>query len=236
MWWCGSSWGGSVGEWRPATLDQLVKLQRGHDLPTSQRRNGSVPVMGAAGQSGTHDTALVKAPGVVLGRAGASMGKATYCDVDFWPLNTSLYVTDFLGNDPRFVYYLLGLIDFSGYNSGAAQPMLNRNYIKRVQISLPELPEQRAIAGIIGALDDKIVANERVAAMARELWRRARIRSNTNGDAGKARTQTIRNSGDSIARFVDNGSYQTVELKGAIDLSGCGGKLGVARVHWMEAV
>lgn len=158
-----------MAEWRQTTLDQLVKLQRGHDLPTSQRRVGSVPVMGAAGQSGTHDTAMAKAPGVTLGRAGASMGKATYCEVDFWPLNTALYVTDFQGNDPRFTYYLLDRIDFSGYNSGAAQPMLNRNYITQIQISLPEPAEQRAIAAVAGALDDKVAINKRVAHSAESL-------------------------------------------------------------------
>ncbi len=97
------------------------------------------------------------------------MGKATYCNVDFWPLNTALYVTDFLGNDPRFTYYLLDQIDFSGYNSGAAQPMLNRNYITQIRISLPELAEQRAIAAVVGMLDDKIALNERIAVTAREI-------------------------------------------------------------------
>ncbi|SHG15253.1 restriction endonuclease subunit S [Streptoalloteichus hindustanus] len=158
-----------MSEWRQTTLDQLVKLQRGHDLPTSRRMPGSVPVMGAAGRSGTHDTAIVKAPGVVLGRAGASMGKATYCNVDFWPLNTALYVTDFQGNDPRFAYYLLDQIDFSGYNSGAAQPMLNRNYITQIKISLPEPTEQRAIAATLGALDDKIAVNERISTTYEQL-------------------------------------------------------------------
>lgn len=158
-----------MAEWRRTTLDQLVRLKRGHDLPTTQREPGTVPVMGAAGPSGFHDTAIVKAPGVVIGRAGASMGKATYCDVDFWPLNTSLYVTDFLGNDPRFVYYLLSQIDFSGYNSGAAQPMLNRNYITQIPIVLPLPNEQRRVAAVLGALEDKVAANERLAVTAEAL-------------------------------------------------------------------
>ncbi|MFF2212490.1 restriction endonuclease subunit S [Streptomyces antibioticus] len=146
-----------------------MKLRRGHDLPTTSRNPGNVPVVGAAGPSGFHDTAIAKAPGVVVGRAGASMGHATYCAEDFWPLNTSLYVTDFLGNDARFVYHLLGEIDFSGYNSGAAQPMLNRNYITQIPISLPEPDEQRAIAAVLGALDDKIAVNDSIAATYEQL-------------------------------------------------------------------
>jgi type I restriction enzyme S subunit len=105
---------------------------------------------------------MVKGPGVVVGRAGSSMGTATYSDVDFWPLNTSLFVTDFLGNHPRFTFYLLSHMDFSGYNSGAAQPMLNRNYIKQIPVEIPPFAEQQAIADTLGALDDKILANEQL--------------------------------------------------------------------------
>lgn len=183
-----------MSEWRKTTLDQLVKLQRGHDLPTGKRRQGSVPVVGAAGPSGFHDTAIVKAPGVVLGRAGASMGHATYCNVDFWPLNTSLYVTDFLGNDPRFAFYLLRQIDFSGYNSGAAQPMLNRNYITQISINLPSFEEQRAICGVLGSIDDKIAVNEHIAATARELGMSLFFQAVQGGDLIEVEVDSIATS------------------------------------------
>lgn len=160
-----------MSDWKRVALDDLMCLQRGFDLPTPKRHDGCVPVVGAAGVSGSHNVAAVQGPGVVVGRAGASMGKATYVAEDFWPLNTSLFVTDFRGNVPRFVYYRLSLIDFSGYNSGAAQPMLNRNYIKQIEIILPSRPEQEAIAELLGALDDKIATNERIALTADGLLR-----------------------------------------------------------------
>ncbi len=53
-------------------------------------------------------------------------GVATYSQIDFWPLNTALYVIDFHGNHERFAYYFLKAFDFGGYNSGSAQPSLNR--------------------------------------------------------------------------------------------------------------
>ena len=150
------------GEWRRCNLGDFVSLQRGHDLTESQRRPGKVPVMGSAGQNGFHDKSLAPGPGVVIGRSGASFGKVHYCAVDYWPHNTALYVTDFKGNDPRFAYYLLSTIDFSRYNSGSAQPSLNRNYIYSIPISAPEQIEQQAIACILGALDDKIELNRRM--------------------------------------------------------------------------
>lgn len=158
-----------MAEWRALVLDDIIRLQRGYDLPSGFRRPGQIPVVGAAGISGQHDEHIASGPGVVVGRAGASMGKATYVPEDFWPLNTALFVTDFRGNNPRFIYYLLTQIDFSGFNSGAAQPMLNRNYIKQIPIQMPDLSEQESIVRLLGALDDKISVNERITVTSFEL-------------------------------------------------------------------
>ncbi len=163
-----------AGEWRDITLGDFVALQRGHDLTESQRRIGRVPVMGSAGQNGFHDTALVKGPGIVIGRSGASFGQVHFSKDDFWPHNTGLYVTDFKGNDPLFAFYFLKALDFDRFNSGSAQPSLNRNFIYPIPIRVPPLAEQKAIAAVLGALDDKIELNRRMnatlEAMARALF------------------------------------------------------------------
>jgi type I restriction enzyme S subunit len=170
---CGSL--GMASEWHEATLGDLIAIQRGHDLTETERRPGIVPVFGSAGQNGCHDKALAPAPGVVIGRSGASFGQINYCDVPYWPHNTTLYVTDFKGNDPLFVYYCLKGMDFSRYNSGSAQQSLNRNYIYSAPLLIPDPGSQRAIAHILGTLDDRIEANRRMAAtleeMARALFR-----------------------------------------------------------------
>jgi len=153
------------------TLDDVLELQRGHDLPATIRGNGNVPVIGSFGITGFHDVAKYGGPGVAIGRSGASIGVATYCASEYWPLNTCLFVKDFRNNDPRWVFYLLDSIDFSGFNSGSAVPSLNRNYLKGIPVLLPELAEQRAIAGLLGALDDKIEANRRLARASQDLAR-----------------------------------------------------------------
>ena len=160
--------------WRDMTLGEFVALQRGHDLTEPQRRIGHVPVMGSAGQNGFHDTALAKGPGIVIGRSGASFGQVHFSKEDFWPHNTGLYVTDFKGNDPLFAFYFLKALDFDRFNSGSAQPSPNRNFIYPIPIRVPKPAEQKAIAAVLGALDDKIELNRRMnatlEAMARALF------------------------------------------------------------------
>lgn len=164
-----------AGEWKRMPLGDFVTLQRGHDLPDERRRPGQVPILGSFGITGWHDEAKARGPGVTVGRSGASFGVVSYSECDYWPLNTALYVVDFHGNDERFAYYLLKQFDFRGYNSGSAQPSLNRNFVHPVPVAVPQLPEQRAIARILGTLDDKIELNRRMSetleAMARALFK-----------------------------------------------------------------
>ncbi|WP_298149220.1 MULTISPECIES: restriction endonuclease subunit S [Metallibacterium] len=161
--------------WTRMPLGEFVTLQRGHDLPDEQRRPGSVPILGSFGITGWHDEAKALGPGVTVGRSGASFGVVSYSSRDYWPLNTALYVIDFHGNDPRFAYYFLQQFDFKSYNSGSAQPSLNRNFIHPVPVDVPPPHEQRVIAHILGTLDDKIELNRRMSetleAMARALFK-----------------------------------------------------------------
>jgi type I restriction enzyme S subunit len=164
-----------MSDWPQKTLGDLITLQRGIDLPEAERGAGAVPIMGSFGITGRHSKAACKGPGVTVGRSGASAGTICYIEEDFWPLNTCLYVRDFKGNDPRFVYYFLKTFDLARLNSGSAQPSLNRNFVYPVPAAFPEPPGQIAIASILGALDDKIELNRQMnktlEAMARAVFK-----------------------------------------------------------------
>src|SRR5690625_2891431 len=101
-------------EWLDTTLGEILVLQRGFDLHKKNSNTGSIPVIAATGLIDNHNEASVKGPGVVIGRSG-SVGGGQYIQEDFWPLNTTLWVKDFKGNDIRFCYYLLRSIDFSSF-------------------------------------------------------------------------------------------------------------------------
>ena len=162
-------------EWTSMPFGDFLSLQRGHDLPEQERLKGDVPILGSFGVTGWHNKSLAKAPGLTIGRSGASFGTATYTERDYFPLNTTLYVTDFKGSHPRFAYYFAEQFDFSAFNSGSAQPSLNRNYINPVEVSIPPFSEQKAIAHILGTLDDKIElnrkTNETLEAIAKALFK-----------------------------------------------------------------
>ncbi len=161
--------------WRETILGDVIELKRGYDLPQRKRMPGSVPIVSSSGITDHHSESKVQGPGVVTGRYG-TLGQVFFIPDNFWPLNTTLYVRDFKGNDPRFVSYFLQGLDFLAYSDKAAVPGLNRNHLHQAVIRIPEdVNEQRAIARILGALDDKIELNRRMnetlEAMARALFK-----------------------------------------------------------------
>jgi type I restriction enzyme S subunit len=94
-------------------------------------------------------------PGVITGRYG-TIGKVFYSDQPYWPLNTTLYVTDFRGNDSRFIYYFLKSFDFEKFSDKSTVPGINRNHLHTEIVRIPPISEQTAIASVLSSLDDKI--------------------------------------------------------------------------------
>ncbi|EIA0778194.1 hypothetical protein A1QY_01455 [Vibrio anguillarum] len=122
--------------WTKEPLENLLILQRGFDLPVSTRIEGKVPIYASTGINGFHNSAKVKAPGVVTGRSG-SLGTVMYVSTDFWPLNTTLWVKEFKKASPLFATFLLRAMKLEGYNGGAAVPTLNRNDVHKVDVLCP---------------------------------------------------------------------------------------------------
>ena len=163
------------GGWRQTTLGHVLELKRGFDLPQRQRISGSVPVVSSSGVIDYHRNSKVSGPGVVMGRYG-TLGQVFFIQGDFWPLNTALYVHDFKGNDPQFIGYFLNSLDVSTYSDKAAVPGLNRNHLHQEAVRIPSsIAEQRAIAHVLGTLDDKIelnrCMNETLETMIRALFK-----------------------------------------------------------------
>jgi len=164
-----------VGEWREATVGEFAPFAYGKGLPEHRRNlSGEVPVFGSNGMVGFHDEALTCSQTVIIGRKG-TVGAVHYSPKPCWPIDTTFYVIDPDPDVLRFKYYLLKSLGLEHMNADSAVPGLNRDAAHARKILVPPLPEQHAIAHILGTLDDKIELNrkqnETLEAMARALFR-----------------------------------------------------------------
>jgi type I restriction enzyme, S subunit len=110
----------------------------------------------------------VAGPGVVTGRYG-TIGEVFYITEGIWPLNTTLFVKNFKGNEPRFVSYLLRTIDYASYSGKSGVPGVNRNDLHEIAVRLPPAPEQRSIASALHDVDNLLGAMDLLITKKRDL-------------------------------------------------------------------
>lgn len=142
-------------DWLKIKIVDIAPLQRGFDLPVSKISDGEYPVVFSNGILKTHDEFKAEGPGVVTGRSG-TIGKVTFVEKNYWPHNTSLWVTDFKGNDPKFIYYFYSNFKLERYGTGSGVPTLNRNDVHVQKRFIPNKIEQQKIASFLSAVDEKI--------------------------------------------------------------------------------
>ena len=155
-------------DWEVKSLKEVAPLQRGFDLPNRDLQKGVFPVVYSNGILNYHDKFQAKAPGIVTGRSG-TIGKVTFVEEDYWPHNTSLWVTDFKNNNPKFIYYLFLAIKLERFATGSGVPILNRNDVHEFHIALPTLPEQTVIAIALSETDALISSLEKFIAKKRNI-------------------------------------------------------------------
>lgn len=129
-------------------IGEVLVLQRGYDLPKSQRTRGEHPLVSSSGIIDSINEYKVRSPGICTGRSG-SVGATFYVEDDFWPLNTTLYVKDFLGNNPRYCYWLLYGLDLKQFAGGTGVPTLNRNIVHEHIVKISRMEFQKEIATIL---------------------------------------------------------------------------------------
>lgn len=145
-------------EWRIGTVEDLFVLQRGYDLPASQRTDGPFTVFAASGPHGTHETPMAQGPGVVTGRSGV-IGRVFYAHESYWPLNTALWVKQFKTATPPYAFQYLQTMNLARLNAGSAVPTLNRNHVHVQPAVIPPEGLVSAYTAVAEPLLDRIRAN-----------------------------------------------------------------------------
>ena len=145
----GVEWLGDVPvHWEVRRLKWVTRLQRGYDLPADRRVPGPFPVVSSGGFIGTHWESRCPGPGVVIGRYGSTEA-VFYVEQDFWPHNTSLFVTHFQGNKQKWCYYMLRSITKADHAGKSAVPGLDRKDLFQIVVPVPPVDEQREIVRAI---------------------------------------------------------------------------------------
>ena len=148
-------------EWKTVKLGDILNFRRGHDLPHSEMKDGEIPVAGSNGCIGYHNVATPIEPVITIGRSG-NVGMPFFYE-KAWAHNTTLYIDDFKGNNPKYLYYLIKTLPLASFGGGSAVPTLNRNHIHPLEVlHTSDRKAQDKIVDILSSLDAKIENNSRI--------------------------------------------------------------------------
>jgi type I restriction enzyme S subunit len=136
--------------WEVKKFGDAVELNYGKALKKEDRRDGEYPVFGSSGIVGTHDSALVKGPGIIVGRKG-NVGSVFWCNEDFFVIDTAYFVTSSL--PLRFLLYVLPTLNF--INSDAAVPGLSRNQAYTLELLVPPPSLLEKFCELAGAFEQQ---------------------------------------------------------------------------------
>jgi type I restriction enzyme S subunit len=145
-------------------LGEILELQRGYDLPSSQQKAGNVLVAGSNGIIGYHNEIRGNHPCITVGRSG-SVGKVHYYEQPTWAHNTALFVKDFKGNNPQYLYYFLKNLhlDEMFVKGSSVVPSLDRKVVHSLVVPFhKEVVCQKRIALVLSNIDRKIELNRAI--------------------------------------------------------------------------
>lgn len=157
-------------------LGECLELQRGYDLTSSQMQGGEVEVVGSNGIIGYHNSERGNSPCITVGRSG-SVGKVHYYEQPTWAHNTALFIKDFKGNNPKYLYYLLKNLHLDNiFEKGSSViPSLDRKLVHSLVVPFHKnINDQRKVVDVLSAIDRKIELNKQIndnlEAMAKQLY------------------------------------------------------------------
>lgn len=149
-------------KWHEVQLAELATIKYGKNQKDVAIESSNIPIYGTGGIMGYASKALYDKPSVLIGRKG-TIDRVRYVTKPFWAVDTTFYT---IINEnkilPRYFYYLLSLVDLSSYNEGTTIPSLRTETLNRLEFMVPPLDIQTKIAGVLGALDDKIELNNKI--------------------------------------------------------------------------
>ncbi len=143
-------------------LSELATIKYGKNQKKVLSENGDVPIYGTGGLMGYATSALYDKPSVLIGRKG-TIGKVKYVDHPFWTVDTLFYTvvnTEIVF--PKYLYYVMSIIDLNNYNEGTTIPSLRKETLNRLEFDIPSLDEQEIVLSYLNPIDEKIMLNNAI--------------------------------------------------------------------------
>ena len=144
------------------TLGELVTIKYGKNQKKVQSEDGTIPIYGTGGLMGYATDALYDKPSVLIGRKG-TINKVHYVNHPFWTVDTLFYteVNEKLVI-PKYLYYLMSLLDLGSYNEGTTIPSLRTETLNRLEFGIPDLDYQEKVLSMLEPIDKKIKLNNEI--------------------------------------------------------------------------
>ncbi len=162
-------------DWELCKLGELIESFDSERIPidSSLRISGQYPYYGATGIIDYIDSYIFDGEYVLLAEDGANIIMRNYpvaylTQGKFW-LNNHAHIMRMVKGDNQFLVQILEKMNYSKYNTGTAQPKLNSNIVKRINLRVPIPEEQQKIGTIFKQLDDTITLHQRKLEQLKEL-------------------------------------------------------------------
>jgi type I restriction enzyme S subunit len=146
-------------EWVDCKIGNILTILHGKNQHSIESHHGKYPILGTGGIIGRTDTFLCDWACVLIGRKG-TIDNPMYMSEPFWTIDTLYYSRPKPNHDPKFQYYLFCTIDWHEYTESSGRPSLAKDVIEAIEIKVPKLEEQKAIASILTAMDDELIKLE----------------------------------------------------------------------------
>jgi len=152
-------------EWKEVKLGEICpSIQSGKD----KKEEGEIPLYGAAKQLAYTRSASYSPPLILIGRVG-SVGQLQWIDIPCGVSDNALVIQKGEGEaetvDIRFLFYCLKMAHLEQYAGGSSQKVITASFLKSLPLHLPLLPEQRKIADLLSAVDERITVEKEYAAL-----------------------------------------------------------------------
>lgn len=147
----------NAGDWVIKPMIKLFKIGNGRDH--KHLADGDIPVYGSGGYMRSVNEYLYDGESACIGRKG-TIDKPIFLFGKFWTVDTLFYTHSFKGCLPKFIYLIFQNIDWRSHNEAGGVPSLSKSNIEKIEVTLPDLDEQRKIIACIFSADELITFQE----------------------------------------------------------------------------